>query len=65
MNRKLSTRKLVVSAMLSAVSLILHVMEVLCKLNAGEGNPDPVIHSDCRMPEMVSWKSFAEAEKHS
>ena len=46
-------------------SLILHVMEVLCKLNAGEGNPDPVIHSDCRMPEMVSWKSFAEAEKHS
>lgn len=33
------------------ISLVLHVMEVLCKLNCGETNADPVIHSHCRIPK--------------
>lgn len=40
------------------ISLILHVMEVLCKLNAGEENEDPVIHTDCGIPEMTVNYAF-------
>lgn len=43
------------------IHLLLHIMEVLSKLNLGEKNPDPVIHSVFEMPEMEYFVHTPEA----